>query len=379
MASPPRLPWIDHLRTLVILLVVNMHACVTYSNIGSWYVNSDRELSHADQIIFILWQGHLQSFFMGLLFFISGYFAFGSLSRRGPGAFVRERLFRLGAPTLFYMLVIQPFIIFGINAAHYDLPTFPSYYFRYIATGRFLGSSGPMWFALALLVFCLLLAARQMVRPEAGIPGVSASAALPSARTLWIFAIGLGVASFAVRLVQPLGTSVLNMQLCYFSQYIGAFIAGLGASRLGWLLGLARSTLAMRAGWCGLACGPVVLFAILALGSKQGLAPFRGGWHWQALALAMWEQLTGVALSLGLLALFSSRMNREGPWLRWLSDRSFGVYVLHAPVIIALYLLFRPLPWNPLALALLLTVTGLTATFLLADLARRTPGLRTFL
>src|SRR5258708_38511031 len=93
-----RVPWVDHLRTLVILLVVNMHACVTYSHVGSWYVLSEQEPSLGAKIPFILWQGHLQSFFMGLLFFVAGYFAHSSLARRGPAAFVRERLFRLGLP-----------------------------------------------------------------------------------------------------------------------------------------------------------------------------------------------------------------------------------------------------------------------------------------
>ena len=35
MPSPAsRFAWIDNLRTLVIVLVVNMHACVTYSHVG---------------------------------------------------------------------------------------------------------------------------------------------------------------------------------------------------------------------------------------------------------------------------------------------------------------------------------------------------------
>jgi hypothetical protein len=32
-----RIAWIDNLRALLIVLVVNMHACVTYSHIGRWY------------------------------------------------------------------------------------------------------------------------------------------------------------------------------------------------------------------------------------------------------------------------------------------------------------------------------------------------------
>ena len=45
MPSAPtvRLPWIDHLRTLVVVLVVNLHACVTYSHVGDWYLKSEHE------------------------------------------------------------------------------------------------------------------------------------------------------------------------------------------------------------------------------------------------------------------------------------------------------------------------------------------------
>lgn len=400
VSAPLRLPWVDHLRTLVILFVVNMHACVTYSHVGDWYAMSAHEPSLAAKLPFIVWQGHLQSFFMGLLFFISGYFAEGSLARRGPRAFVRERLVRLGLPTLFYMLVIHPFILLGLNpwGANFGPPF--AFYFNYLRSGRFLGSSGPLWFAFALLLFCLVLVAWRAFRPVqpqyapatvnapsreiAGatiappIPGRGA----PSGRLLLFFALGLGLGSFLVRLVQPIGTNLLNMQLCFFVQYIAFFVAGLHAARAGWLLPLAGSTQARRAGWLALIGGPILLLVVMIPGAKGVSsieAVFFGGWHWQAFGLAVWEQLAGVGLSLGLLALFSKKMNRETAALRWLADRSFAVYVLHAPVLIALFMLYRPLPQNPFVLAPLLTITGLVVSYAVADLARRVPGLRTIL
>jgi len=379
--SPPsRLPWVDHLRTLVILLVVNMHACVTYSHVGDWYAMSAREPSLIAKLPFIVWQGHLQSFFMGLLFFVSGYFAHGSLARRGPAALAGERLVRLGLPALFYMLVIHPFILLGLNPWNADFGPPVAFYLNYLSSGHFLSSSGPLWFACALLFFCLVLACWRAVVPLR--PQESSGKAPPSGRGLGLFAIALGLGSFLVRLVQPIGTNIANMQLCFFVQYVAFFVAGLLAARDGWLLPLARSTQARRAGWLALLGGPILLVAISALGSKgvsRVESVFFGGWHWQAFGLAMWEQLAGVGLSLGLLSLFSTRMNFDRAWLRWLADRSFGVYVLHAPVLVGLFMLYRPLPPHPLLLAALLTVTGLVVTFLVADLARRVPGLRAIL
>jgi glucans biosynthesis protein C len=64
---------------------------------------------------------------------------------------------------------------------------------------------------------------------------------------------------------------------------------------------------------------------------------------------------------------------------RWLSERSFAVYLFHAPVLVALTPLIRPAAINPFVGATVLTVTGLIASFLVADLAKRLPGLRQIL
>lgn len=372
-----RLPWIDNLRTLLIVLVVNLHVCVTYSHVGDWYFMSAQEPTLVEKVPFIIWQAHLQSFFMGLLFFISAYFAYGSIARRGIGAFVRERLVRLGLPALLYMLVIHPFILLVLNPWDFDFGPPAEFYVKYLLTGRFLGSTGPLWFVVALLLFSLAFAAWRSVRPSSSEPEPTT---VPTGTFLLLFALALGFGSFAMRLVQPIGTSLLNMQLCFFVQYIAFFLAGLHTARYGWLIQLASSAYARTAGRLTLFGSPLLLLAIIIIGGKTA-APeaFFGGWRWQSFTYAVWEQLAGVGLSLGLLALFSGKCNIESRNLRWLADRSFGVYVLHAPVIIALAILFRVLPQNLYALVALLTLTGLTASYALADIGRRLPGLRSIL
>ena len=363
----------------MIVLVVNMHACVTYSHVGDWYMMSEPEPTMAAKVPFIVWQSLLQSFFMGLLFFLAGYFAAGSLARRGPGGFARERLIRLGLPALLYMLAIHPFILLGLNPWNHDFGPPAAYYAHYLVSGRFLGSSGPLWFAVALLLFSLALAGAARLRPTAA-PATSPASPAPPAGILGGFALALGLGTFAVRLVQPIGTNVLNLQLCFFVQYVAWFAAGRHAARHGWLLPLAASARARTAGWLALVGGPLALLALLAAGMRH--APkeaFFGGWHWPAFGLAVWEQLTGLGLALGALALFSRRGPADPPAWRWLGDRSFAVYVLHAPVLVALAMLFRKLPYQLYGLVALLTLTGLAISYLLADVARRIPGLRAIL
>jgi len=374
-----RLAWVDQLRTLMIVLVVNMHACVTYSHVGGWYVHEGSDPPLRIKIGFIFWQGHLQSFFMGILFLVAGYFAHGSLERRGPAGFMRERLVRLGLPTLLYMLVLGPLIVFAINPGGEAFGSRSGAYLRYLAHGRFLGGSGPMWFAAALLIFSAVLAGLRAVRPAAA---GAASRPIPTAASIWAWSLGLVAATFLVRTVQPIGTSILNMQLCYFAQYILAFGAGVAAARGGWLQPLARSARARRAGWMGLILGPVALAAVLVMGGVlkgEGFGKFVGGWNLSALGLATWEQLAGVGLGLGALAFCSGELAKSTPLSRWLAARSFGVYLFHPVVLVLITLALRPLDVDPYLKVSMLTAAGLAGSLIVADLARRIPGFRAIL
>jgi len=170
--------------------------------------------------------------------------------------------------------------------------------------------------------------------------------------------------------------------LCFFPQYIAAFVAGIAAGRHCWLEALAGSRAARIAGWLGIIGGPVTLLFVMAVGGpppEHGVNPYFGGWNGKALALAAWEQLAGLGLALGLLAWFQRRANVTGGTVAWLSDRAFAVYVLHAPVLVALTPWLRPVAINPFVGMLALTATGLVASFLVADVARRLPGVRSIL
>lgn len=117
----------------------------------------------------------------------------------------------------------------------------------------------------------------------------------------------------------------------------------------------------------------------MTAGGRAGHGPFTSGWRWQALGYALWEQCAGIGLALGLVSFLSRRLNRQTPLLWWLSDRCFTVYVLPAPVLVALMVAFRALPQNPYLLIALLILTRLLGSFVLADIARRIPELRSIL
>ena len=112
IAASTRLLFIDNLRWTMIMLVITMHAAVTYSNLGRWYYNEKSHLDTGTFLFFASYQSWLQAFFMGLLFFIAGYFVPAKFDRKGAGRFLRDRTIRLGVPTLIYMFLIGPATIY---------------------------------------------------------------------------------------------------------------------------------------------------------------------------------------------------------------------------------------------------------------------------
>jgi fucose 4-O-acetylase-like acetyltransferase len=84
-------------------------------------------------------------FFMGLLFLIAGYFVPGAFERKGATRFLHDRVLRLGVPALFYMLVIQPLIVYWLLRNYNKITDpFANAYAGYLVNFRFLGGSGPM-------------------------------------------------------------------------------------------------------------------------------------------------------------------------------------------------------------------------------------------
>jgi hypothetical protein len=153
-----RLLFIDNLRWTMIILVISMHAADTYSPLGNWYYVDRRPMSAAALFTFAAWQMYLQSFFMGLLFFIAGFFVPASFDRKGPLQFVRERTFRLGVPVLFYMFVLGPVTeYFCSHSWNSTEPTsFANEWVKHIRNAEFLQENGPLWFCLALLIFSVM-------------------------------------------------------------------------------------------------------------------------------------------------------------------------------------------------------------------------------
>jgi len=377
-ASAGRLLFIDNIRWVMILFVLSMHAAVTYGGHGSWYYKEPAKLGLAQDLTFLTYQVFLQSFFMGFLFFIAGYFVPGAYDKKGPAQFIRDRAYRLGLPSLLFMLVIQPLTLYYAAGILDKDQGFFGAYKRYIFRGYVLHGSGPLWFCIALLFFCLVYAGwRAFLRPTAHL---IRSTPFPRGIVVTGFIGLIAIATFLVRIPWPNGTSFYNMQFCYFSQYVAFFIAGTLAYRRSWLSTLSTAA-SKRWGFTGLFGGLAIWFTLVALNiHAKTTAPFDGGWHWQSLSMGLLESLAGTGISLGLLGLFREKFNRQGRWALFFSASAFAVYVFHTPILIVITRILTDVHWLPLLKFLLATVLSIIATYTLcAFVFRRLPLLKNIL
>jgi surface polysaccharide O-acyltransferase-like enzyme len=364
-----RLAFIDNIRWSMIILVLSMHACDTYSPFGNWYYVDRQPSGLATKLSFGVYQSFLQAFFMAALFFIAGYFSASAFDRKGFATFVRDRFLRLGLPTLLYMFVIGPLTQYFLSWT-WGSGGFGHQWLVHLKDGEWLSETGPMWFCAALLVFSICYGL-------ARIAGWRERSIEPAAGTIAIFIAVMALATFLVRIAIDGSASVLNMHPGDFPQYILMYVAGAYGYRGDWLARLAdRSCLR----WAAVALSlSVPLFAALVGfgGGLQGdTAQYSGGFNPVSAGKCLWEALVCVGMGLLMLAIYRRSFNEQGPFARFLSDNAFGVYLIHPPILIACALVLHPLAWPAVAKAALLTALAAIGSFAASAFVLRKSPLR---
>jgi hypothetical protein len=355
-----RLAYLDNLKTFLIAGIIVMHSVNGYAEYGSWVYQDVRETSLSDvaETVFVIVVSTGALFVMGLFFLISGLLTRDSLSRKGPGRFARDRLLRLGVPFAAYTLVIWPLLDFGVNEPFRHLG---SYWWWFVHSDPMF-DNGPMWFVGVLLIFSLgYVAWAWRFSRKAALSGPVRG------RYLVIMALGIGAASFVVRLVFPMNTAqIFNLHLWEWPQCLTAFLLGAAAARRGWLRPM-PDQLYRRCGWAALLATltlPVMILSSEPLGLTEEM--FFGGWRLPALLTAMVEGVLAVSAPLWALGFGERHLDRDSPLRRKLARSSYAAFMAQGPVLVALALLLRPIGLPGDVKALTVAVLGLTGSFALA-------------
>ncbi len=359
----PRLLYIDNLRAIIIIIVVMVHTSATYSGIGMWYYVENKVLDTASKIFFGSFLCIAQSFDMSFLFMLAGYFIPLSFDVKGPERFIKKRLFRLGLPLLIYILIIHPLAV-KLAYPNVDIIEF---FIDGIKSLSFLGWSGPLWFVFVLLLFTFIyVILRIFIRKT-----ISFAPQKISFISVSILTIIITIPAFLIRMMMPIGTAFMNLQFSFFSGYIVMFIIGIISRRLELFENIDYKT-GIKWLIITFSVGYACFISLMILGgSIRGETQILGGLTWQSLAYALWESFSCVTISIGLIGLFRNRFNKQNRLQKLLSDNYFGVYVFHAPILIAISVSLKWLVLYPLVKFILVATCTIIVSYLFTFFVRK--------
>ena len=378
-----RLTYLDTLRVILICLVIAQHAAITYGASGSW-IYTDPVKDDITGILLSLMNGINQSFFMGLFFFVSGYFTPGSYDRKGIGRFWKDRLLRLGIPLVLYTWLLNriPHYIIALGE-----PTPPASFWEYVwRTALTQPDEGPTWFLLMLLAFCagytLWRLAARSIPPER--LNWASRLKLPGTRAILGLGLAIGGLMFLIGPFYGMDATwnalgIFNLMVIFFPQYILFFIAGILAYRNNWLARLGEKKLHFWA-WLslGLILGLMVLF-VVGGGMSGSTDVFMGGLYWQSAAFMLWVGLSGVAYSMTLLVWLRDRKQPQGRIMAFAGPNTFGVYLIHPLFLVPISVAMTPLAIFPLIKFVVVLAVVIVLSFLVSEGLRRIPGVKAVL
>jgi surface polysaccharide O-acyltransferase-like enzyme len=368
VSERPRLFFLDNLRAIVIVMVLVLHASITYMvSPPTWWYVVDPNSSNLFTMLVLAVDVPL----MPVLFFVAGYFAVPSLQRRGPAGFIREKVVRLAIPWALGVVFLAP------------LATYMTYVSRGVPTGylQFWTSDfwGPMfqqsvyWFLGVLFVEFLVLVYAYLYPARVALQATAPRIEQPRGRVfLWFVVLTAGG---SILFWPYLGLDswqslsyLLVIQPARIAFYVGYFALGIYAERHGWFTATGfRPALAPWGAGCVLTGAAYLAFRLQV--TPQAI--------WEAAAAAILFSAFCLTSTVAGFSLFQRWLNGAGRAWRTLATNSFGIYYVH------------PLILYPLAYILVgvaapswLKDAGLVAVILVLSLAvsaivlKRLPGLR---
>lgn len=380
-ATSTRLYYVDNLRTALTVLVVFHHAGQPYGFGGWWPMEASARTP---------WIGPFFSvnaaFFMGLFFFLSGYFHPPALRRKGPAHFAWDRVIRLGIPLAAFFFVIVPVVLWSYHM-RYRVGAWvdPWTYYRDIYWGgvpRPADWRGPTWpdmqflhtwFIEHLLIYGLgyALLAATMIRllpaastgfwrqPPADTAPESAVAVggladdrrcspLSAARchvAIALYGAGLAVATGLIRVPYPTDDwrgllGIIQIEWAHWPQYFSLFVLGILASRGDWLRRLPDQ---VGAAWLSIGLGTAV-FRYAEGWDFIDWIPRRDSEHWfrAGACWAVWEALLCTGLCVGGVWAFRRWGNWSGRYWATANESAYGVYLVHLPLVVVWQSLLEP-------------------------------------
>ncbi|MCP3944011.1 MAG: acyltransferase [Desulfobacteraceae bacterium] len=323
----------DYLRSFAVTLVLFHHAILAYSTFA--FINFKNPIATFSPVvneqrwrIFDLIVGFNDSFFMPLLFFVSGMFIWQSLTRKGAGKYLGGRLIRLGIPFIVCLPFLIPLAYYPaqlevglITGTHSNFGTF---WLKMIKS--YFGTAGPLWFLWLLLSFDCLVTLFYRITPIRNI--IKGKTTINFERPLAFFAILLGISAAAylpmVLIFGPhrwIGIGPFIVQASRILLYLVYFFAGTIAGSRGFDASAIKSDgpLANR-WWVWLTTG-LGSYTVLVIMNIFAI-------NWPIVSSLLLVGCCGTTV-FGLIGFFLRFARRRIGILDNLSKNSYGIYIIH--------------------------------------------------
>ncbi len=330
---------LDRLRIFLTLLVVAHHSALAYVRFGHFdpqhYLWSTAPVVDSHQWlaldVFVLFN---DSFFMALMFFLSGLFVWPSLTRKGSGQFMKDRVLRLGAPFAAAVFVLMPLAHYPSFRLTGSDVHFGSFWWDTLTIGPWPG--GPAWFVWVLLAFDAVAAGVWRLTPSAIVP-LRRLAAGTRERPIGSFAILLGLSAIAYSaMALPFGTArwltfgpfaVQASRVLFYAVY---FVFGVAIGAGGIEKSFLSSKGALSRRWVIWVAGGLASFLLLLVLQPLRLEMSAGR---PPVSLQVAYHLVFViccaALAYGVTAVFLRFGNGRTNALDRLRGEAYGIYLVH--------------------------------------------------
>jgi len=349
IASAPialtRVAFLDHIRYLMVLLVVVYHSVAAYTTIAPHFPYHDTSAFAAD-----ITRELFDVFMMPVLFFVAGYFALRSLEKKGMSEFLKDKVKRLLIPWALAVLVFIPLLLY--SKADQPPRPFWNYWLRYLGSFEtrisFLPQSQTSqsiyWFLSLLFAVCVVFALVYTVtrrwRSSAVLPIVR-KAAFGNSKlvTLVLFGMLTSIGYLVSLLLFP-DTSWFTLGM--FLQFeptrlvllVGYFALGVYAQSHGWFVdGKPLGSLAL---WETLSVALVAAYLVAC----QPLYADPAGTPYLPVGLLLAFAFIRSFLLLSLLIVLVSAgfryWNRSTGFDRQLAATSYNIYLTHIWFVIIL-------------------------------------------
>ena len=370
ISTKQRVLFFDQIRALMIALVIAVHVPMAF---GMSWMGVRIPLEATASPFFggvAIWFGYFcNSFFMYILFLISGYFVPLSVHKKGVARYLKNRLLRLGIPFFVGLLLINnASMLFARLSPASPLAELP---WHDIPFNRI----GVLWFLVVLFVFDLLYCAWVSLRQtrfsvDSSVPTPQLRSWLISAAVLAILEVVMSTRFEFWSALRSSPLDGLGFQGMHIFTYAFMFILGCKASFHCWLERLDPHLIVRWLRYSiALALGLLVICLALTFNGSMSTEIGKLSLLW-----AFLNPFIGWGMISYLLMWFQRNENRCGRWLAAAGVDSFGAYIIHPLVLVLVLEVIGFSGLNHWLIAFASTVLGITISFGITHQLRRIPS-----